>query len=150
MAYAKTFAEPAHNYFHSKFDNDLKPALDAFYVSILLLSPSKFHELKPTAGDIDCLRAFPFLNSSTIYGLKSEVAAYLAAAEVVPTPIDPIAWWNFLIGQKHAEWYYAHNHFQLQQSVFFHIAKLLYNAATVVSRGLCRTLCYATIQQSFD
>ena len=48
-----------------------------------------------TSGNIDCLRAFPFLDLSTVIdGLKSEVAAYLAGAEDVSTRIDPIAWWK--------------------------------------------------------
>ena len=77
--------QPAYNYFHLKFNNDLKPVLDAFKAA-RLFSPSKFHELKPSAADIDCLKAFPFLNSQpTIDGLKSEIPTYMAANEDVPT-----------------------------------------------------------------
>ena len=63
-----------------------------------LFSPSKFHELKPSAADIDCLKAFPYLNSQpTIDGLKSEISTYMAASEDVPrllTDINPVAWWK--------------------------------------------------------
>ena len=156
VAYAKNCVEPAYNYFCSKADNDLKPVLDAFKAA-RYFSPSKFHELKPSAGDIDCLRAFPFLNSSTIIdGLKSEVAAYLAPAEDVFTQIDPIVWWK-LHETELPNWAKACRMVLLVQPssaaaewVFFHLVKLLHSAATVVPRGLCRNLYHATIQQSFD
>ena len=80
--------QPAYDYFHLKFNNDLKPVLDAFKAA-RLFSPSKFHELKPSAADIDCLKAFPFLNSQpTIDGLKSEIPTYMAASEDVPKTPD--------------------------------------------------------------
>ena len=89
--------QPAYDYFHLKFNNDLKPVLDAFKAA-RLFSPSKFHELKPSAADIHCLKAFPFLNSQpTIDGLKSEIPTYMAASEDVPillTDINPVAWWK--------------------------------------------------------
>ena len=89
--------QPAYDYFHLKFNNDLKPVLDAFKAA-RLFSPSKFHELKPSAADIDCLKAFPFLNSQpTIDGLKSEIPICMAASEDVPrlpTDINPVAWWK--------------------------------------------------------
>lgn len=57
--------------------------------------PSKCFELRPTVADIDCLRVFPFLDSQPIIdGLKAELPAYLAAAEDVPTEIEPVAWWK--------------------------------------------------------
>ena len=75
-------------------NNDLKPVLNAFKAA-RLFSPSMFHELKPSAVDIDCLKAFPFLNSQpTIDGLKSEIPTYMAASEDVSAEIDPIAWWK--------------------------------------------------------
>ena len=84
----------AHDYFYLKFNNDLKPVLEAFKAA-RLFSPLKFHELKPNATDIDCLKAFPFLSSQeTIYGLKMEIPMYMAASEDVSTEIDLIAWWK--------------------------------------------------------
>ena len=82
--YSKACVQPAYDYFHLKFNNDLKPVLDAFKAASLF-SPSKFHELKPSAVDIDCLKAFQFLNSQpTIDGLKSEIPTYMAVSEDVP------------------------------------------------------------------
>ena len=50
---------------------------------------------RSTAADIDCLKAFPFLNSQpTIDGLKSEIPTYMAASEDISAEIDPIAWWK--------------------------------------------------------
>ena len=79
--YSKACVQPAYDYFHLKFNNDLKPVFDAFKAA-RLFSPSKFHELKPSAADIDCLKAFPFLNSQpTINGMKSEIPTYMTASE---------------------------------------------------------------------
>ena len=89
--------QPLYDYFHLKFNNDLKPVLDAFKAA-RLFSLSKFYELKPSAADIDCLKAFPVLNSQpTIDGLKSDIPTYMAASEDVPrlpTDINPVAWWK--------------------------------------------------------
>ena len=64
--------------------------MDAFKAAHLF-SPFKFHELKPSATDIDCLKEFPFLSSQeTIDGLKMEIPMYMAASEDVSTEIDLI------------------------------------------------------------
>ena len=90
----KACVQPAYNYFYLKFNNDLKLALDDFRAA-RLFSPFKFHKLKPSATDIDCLKAFPFLSSQeTIDGLKMEIPMYMAASEDVSTEIDLIAWWK--------------------------------------------------------
>ena len=69
--------------------------MDAFKAA-RLFSPFKFHKFKPSATNIDCLKAFPFLSSQeTIDGLKMEIPMYMAAAsEDVSTEIDLIAWWK--------------------------------------------------------
>ena len=60
-----------------------------------LFSPFKFHELKPSATDIDCLKAFLFLCSQeTIDELKMGIPMYMAVSEDVSTEIDLIAWWK--------------------------------------------------------
>jgi len=59
-------------------------------------SPSKVNEIKPTAADIDSLRAISFLDStSTIDGLKTELPLYLDAAEDVSAQTDVLQWWKF-------------------------------------------------------
>ena len=52
---SKACVQPAYKDFYLKFNNDLKPVLDAFKAAHLF-SPFKFHELKPSATDIDCLK----------------------------------------------------------------------------------------------
>ena len=85
-----------YDYFYLKFNNDLKPVLDAFKTA-RRFSPFKFHELKPSATGIDYLKSFPFLSSQeTIDGLKMEIPKYLAASEDVSTEIDLIALWKGL------------------------------------------------------
>ena len=94
LDYSKACVQPAYDYFYLKFNNDLKPVLDAFKAA-RLFSPFKFHELKPSATDIDCLKAILFLSSQeTFDGLKMEIPRYMAASEDVSTEIDLIAWWK--------------------------------------------------------
>ena len=66
LDYSKACVQPAYNYFYLKFNNDLKPVLDAFKAA-RLFSPFKFHELKPSATDIDCLKAFPISEFTRTY-----------------------------------------------------------------------------------
>ena len=80
LAYAKVCAQPAYSYFRTKLDDDLKPALVAYKAAQLFLL-LKAHKLKPLPSDVDSLRTFTFLNStSVIDGLNSELPEYLAAA----------------------------------------------------------------------
>ena len=139
--YSKACVQPAYNYFHLKFNNDLKPVLDAFKAA-RLFSPSKF-----------CLKAFPFLNSQpTIDGLKSEILTYMAASEDVPrlpTDINPVAWWKSY-AMELPKWA---NAFRLVLSVqpssaaaesLFN-STTHYNSAAVIFGGLPGTLCYVAI-----
>ena len=88
---SKACVQPAYDYFYLKFNNDLKPVLDAFKAACLF-SLFKFHELKASATDIDWFKAFPFLSSQeTFDGLKMEIHMYMATSEDVSTEIDLIA-----------------------------------------------------------
>ena len=54
-------------------------------------SPHKVVELKPTAAEIDSLKAFPFLNNEIVLrNLKSELPSYLAKADGTSAATDPI------------------------------------------------------------
>ena len=87
LDYSKACVQLAYDYFCLKFNNDLKHVLDAFKAA-RLFSPFKFHELNPSATDIDCLKAFPFLSSQEIIdGLKMEIPMYMAASEDVSTEL---------------------------------------------------------------
>ena len=155
VAYAKVCVEPAYNYFCSKFDDDLKPVLVAFKAA-RCFSPSKFYDLEPTVADIDCLRAFPFLDSqSIIYCLKAELPAYLAHAEDVSTEINPVAWWkrhatNFPNGLKHSDAYFLSNHLLLQQKEYFEFCMALQlNNSNLWRTMLNSQLCYNTTVVQF-
>ena len=52
LTYAENCVTPTYLYFQSKFDNELKPAVEAFKAA-RYVSPSKVNELKPDASDID-------------------------------------------------------------------------------------------------
>ena len=80
--YTKTFYHPAYSYFKEKFDKDLKKAIEAFKAARYFL-PSKIDELRPTISDIDSLKSFPFLDSTLLAEMKTELADYIAAAEGV-------------------------------------------------------------------
>ena len=95
MRYAKDCSEPAYEYFKAKFDNDLKPVVEAFKATHYF-SPFKVTQLKPTAAEIDSLRSFPFLDAQhVIDNLKLELPEYImAAADGVSMKVDPLQWWK--------------------------------------------------------
>ena len=68
--YAKICVEPAFAYFKTKFEEDLKPLVQAFKRA-RIFSPSKANELKPTTSDVDELKCFSF-NLAFIEELKAE------------------------------------------------------------------------------
>ena len=51
-------------------------------------------ELKLTISDIDSLKSFPFLDSTLIVGLKTELAEYSAAAEGVVESVNHLDQWK--------------------------------------------------------
>ena len=84
----KVCVVPVFTYFKSKFENDLKPTLLVFKAA-RFFSPPKVNEIKPTAADIDSLRAIPYLNTNLMMdGLKTELPLYLAAAEDVSLQVE--------------------------------------------------------------
>ena len=93
LIYGENCVTPAYLYFQSKFDNELKPAVEAFKAA-RYVSPSKVNELKPNASDIYSMRIFPILDSDCVGALKSELPSYLAAAEDVCQNVDIIQWWK--------------------------------------------------------
>ena len=125
MDYAKRCTQPAFDYFPSKFDVDLLPAVNAFK-SARLFQPSKLSNLKPDALSVESLRSFPFLDSDdTISQLKSELPVYLALAEDVSQEVKPLVWWKQNC-QKLPAWalackkYYCVSHFLLLWKESFH------------------------------
>ena len=51
--------------------------------------------MRPSISDIDCLRAFPFLDSEQVIdALKTELPVYLAAVEDASTDVNPVQWWK--------------------------------------------------------
>jgi len=117
VRYAKACVQPAYQYFQSKFDNDLKPALLAFKAA-RYFSPSKVSELKPSSADIDWLCKFTFLNSSSVIdGLKTELPQYLASAKLCLTKSmlfngGRLMSLNSPVGQEHSSLYCLCNHLQ--------------------------------------
>ena len=93
MSYAKACVQPAYSYFKSKFNNDLRPTLLTFKTA-RYFSPSKVHELRPTANDLDSLQGFPFCDQEIIDSLKSELPLYSPAAEDVSDQVDTVEWWR--------------------------------------------------------
>ena len=71
-AYSIACVQPGLDYFQEKLGNDSQNPMAAF-------NPSKVNEMKPTAGDVDDLQAFPFLEEH-LDGLKAELPTYLAMA----------------------------------------------------------------------
>ena len=143
-----------YQYFQSKFDNDLKPALLAFKAA-RYFSPSKICELKPSSADIDSLCNFIFLNSSSVIdGLKTELPQYLASAKLCLTKSmlfngGRLMSLNSPVGQEHSSLYCLCNHLLRHLKVF----SILTNSfstqqARFIYRGLCSVMSYVTVQLS--
>ena len=78
----------AYEYFHRKFDVDLKQAVSVF-------NPAKIGELKSSCADIDDLKAIPGLSSGAILeALKDELPTYMATADGVSTLVNKLQWWH--------------------------------------------------------
>ncbi len=84
--------QPGLDYFQDKLGNDTQNPMAAFKAA-RLFCPSKVNEMKPSAGDVDDLRAFPFLEGD-IDGLKAELPTYLALAADVDASVDSLEWWK--------------------------------------------------------
>ena len=64
----------------------------AAFKAARLFVPHKVDELKPDVSTIDGLKAFPFLDDSSILdGLKQEFPAYIPKAVNVAALVDPLA-----------------------------------------------------------
>ena len=100
MLYAKKCVQPGLDYYQDKFTGELSNVVAAFKAARLFL-PGKVNEIKPDASVINSLKAFSFLdNSSILDGLKEELPSYLAKAEDVQVMgnTEVLLWWK-----KHAE-----------------------------------------------
>ena len=94
LDYGKVCVQAAYDYFHQKFDINLKEAVSIFKHA-RYFDPAKIGELKPSCSDIDGLKAIPCLRSSTLLeGLKAELPTYVATADGVSTLVDKQQWWK--------------------------------------------------------
>ena len=92
ITYAIGCVQPGLDYFQDKLGNDAQNPVAAFKAA-RLFSPSKVDEMKPTAVDVEDLRAFPFLVGD-INQLKAELPTYLALAADVNAQVDVLGWWK--------------------------------------------------------
>ncbi len=88
--YASSCVQPGIHYFLEKFGNDSTHPL-AVFKAARLFSPSKVHDIQPTAADIDCLSVIPWLN---VLELKEELPTYLAKASDVDSSTNILDWWE--------------------------------------------------------
>jgi len=80
----------AYDYFHQKFDVDLKQAVLVFKQA-RFFNPAKIGELKHSCTDIDDLKAIPGLRSGAILEeFKDELPTYMATADGVSTLSGPL------------------------------------------------------------
>ena len=94
ISYALSCVQNGISYFNSKFGNDSQAPLNAFKAA-RYFSPSQVKSMNPSAPDIDCLTAIPFLNDpATITSLKQELPTYLARADAVNPSINVLEWWK--------------------------------------------------------
>ena len=84
--YSPACVEPAYKYFKLKFDNELKPSVEAFKAG-WCFSPAKITKLKPTALDTDMLNSFSFLKSGAHIYTQFKII-YMAAVEDVSSAVN--------------------------------------------------------------
>ena len=76
------------------FQHELSSCVSAFKAAQLFV-PSKIAEIRPTAAEIDSLKAFPFLsNAVLLQNLKAELSVYLAKAADVSPETNTLLWWQ--------------------------------------------------------
>ena len=97
-AYAKGCIDPAYAYFHAKFDNDLKPAIQVFKAA-RYFSPATTSELKPDASNLDILQSLSFLTSADITNLKKCTSTLPCSCRRPCQSVDPIKWWEMHLEQ---------------------------------------------------
>ena len=149
LDYADTCLKPACDYFKLKFDQDLKPAMNAFKAAHLS-SPSKSYSMHLTVSNVDQLSVFHFFPSSVVEELLPD---YLSAAEDVSSEIDAIAWWkdheyqlpNWAKACKYV--YDSYSTFlSCSRKSFFITVKLVQTKSRKSTRGLHFCFSYAAIQ----
>ena len=89
--YAMTCVQPGINYFHANLRDD---GIMKAFKTARLFSPHRVSEMRPSAGDIDTLKAFPFFNSGHVVTLQAELPTYLALSADVSAGIDVLKWWK--------------------------------------------------------
>ena len=92
LQYAFACVQPGLQYFLDRKGSSMEGPLACFKAT-RLFSPSKVHEIHPSASELDTLNSFPFLHDS-LNGLKSELPAYLAASEDVSPDFCPLEFWK--------------------------------------------------------
>ena len=93
IQYGKSCVSPGLEYYTTKFTEDLSESVAAFKAARLFV-PQKLLDLKPDASAIDALAAFPFLNTSILNSLKSELPDYLAKATDIASYVTTVDWWR--------------------------------------------------------
>ncbi len=92
LQYALSCVQPGLQYFLDRKGSSMEEPLACFKPA-RFFTPSKVHEIRPSALDLDALLCFPFLRSS-LSDLKSELPAYLAASEDVSPDFCPLEFWR--------------------------------------------------------
>ena len=82
--YAMACVKPGIDYFHAQLGDD--GVMKAFKAA-RLFSPHRLSEIQPSAGDIDILRAFPFLDNE-VNSLQVELSTYLSLSADVSAAVD--------------------------------------------------------------
>ena len=109
--------QPGFDYFHEQLVNDTQNPVAAFKAA-RLFSPSKVNEMQPFSGQVDDLRAFPFIEEEDIEGVKVKLPTYFAFSADVNASVDSLDWWkshsqsddlaHWLSAAQDSSWYNHH------------------------------------------
>ena len=91
--YGKSCVQPAIQYYKQRLDDSMKVPLQAFKAARIFV-PSKVQEMQITVSDVDELAVFPFIDTTVLQQLKTELPQYVAACASVTPSHDVLMFWH--------------------------------------------------------
>ena len=91
VTYALGCVQPGINYFYANLRDD---GIMKAFKAARLFSPHRMSEMRPSAGDINIVLAFPFFNSGSVVSLQGELPTYLSLSADVDANVDVLKWWK--------------------------------------------------------
>ena len=93
IAYGRAAVKPGFDYLSPLLNGNLKPPMEVVKAA-RLFSLQKVTQLQPDATTLDGLQVLPFVNSTGVGKLKTELPSYLAKVAGVSGEVLALSWWR--------------------------------------------------------